>query len=209
MSGPSVATIKRLFAVSGNTCAFPNCTNLLVDVASGKVTARICHIKARQPEGPRYDAGQTEAERHAFDNLLLMCPMHHDVIDSDVETYTVERLWEIKAGHEAGSGGRYELSDEVAAQLLDSLEHYVARRFAYQAARPDEVDPETLAIAREIGDRRGEGADLRNLGNAHRALGQVAPARDCLRGALAIFEEIKSPDAERVRRWLAELEDER
>jgi hypothetical protein len=47
MSGLSVATIKRLFAVSGNTCAYSGCANPLVDVASGKVTARICPIKAR------------------------------------------------------------------------------------------------------------------------------------------------------------------
>ena len=90
MAGPSAPTIKRLFAVSGNTCAFPGCNIPLVDATSGKVTARICHIKARQPGGPRYDAQQTEDERHAFENLVLMCPMHHDVIDSDAETYTVE-----------------------------------------------------------------------------------------------------------------------
>jgi hypothetical protein len=60
-----------------------------------------------------------------------MCPIHLDVIDSDVETYTVDRLREIKAGHEAENGGRYELSDEIAGQLLDSLERYVARPLAY------------------------------------------------------------------------------
>ena len=94
MAGASVATVKRLFAVSGNRCAFPGCALPLVDEASGKVTGRICHIKADSPGGPRYDPEQSEKKRHGFDNLVLMCSLHHDVIDSNAEAYTVERLLE-------------------------------------------------------------------------------------------------------------------
>lgn len=42
-------------------------------------------------------------ERHAYANLVLMCPTHHTVIDDDEEAYTVERLCKIKAAHEAQS----------------------------------------------------------------------------------------------------------
>ena len=70
MSSPSVATIKRLFAVTGNKCAFPRCPLALVDEASGKVTGRICHIKARQVGGPRFDRDQSDDERNAFENLI-------------------------------------------------------------------------------------------------------------------------------------------
>jgi hypothetical protein len=56
------------------------------------------------------------------------------------------------------------------------------------------------------GARRGEGADLGHLGNAYAALGRAAQTRDCLSQALAILEAAKSPDAKRVRTWLAELE---
>jgi len=118
MAGPSVATVKRLFAVSGNRCAFPGCALPLVDEASGKVTGRVCHIKADSPGGLRYDAGQNEKERHGFANLVLMCPMHHDVIDSDTEKYTMERLLEIKAQHEARFAGGAEPSGAIARQLL-------------------------------------------------------------------------------------------
>jgi len=118
MAGPSVATVKRLFAVSGNRCAFPGCTLPLVDDASGKVTGRICHIKADSSGGPRYDADQSDDERHGFANLVLMCPLHHDVIDSEVKTYTVEKLLEIKARHEARYTGGAQPSDDVARQFL-------------------------------------------------------------------------------------------
>lgn len=121
-SGPSVATIKRLFAVSGNECAFPKCTVPLVDQASGKVTGRICHIKGRNPGSPRYDPKQGDAERHAFDNLLLMCPIHHDVIDADEGSYTVARLQAIKSSHEASHPTGPEQADDIARQFLASIE---------------------------------------------------------------------------------------
>jgi hypothetical protein len=121
MSGPSLATTKRLFAVSGNLCAFPNCRNALVDAESGKVTGRICHIKARSEDGPRYDPQQSDDERHGFANLVLMCPIHHDVIDADPDSYTVERLLQLKTKHEALHAAGPEADEEVAAQFLVNL----------------------------------------------------------------------------------------
>ena len=53
---------------------------------------------------------------------------------------------------------------------------------------------------------RGEGSQLGNLGLAYRHLGQVEKARPMLAQSLAIFEEIQSPSAELVRKWLAELD---
>jgi hypothetical protein len=101
MGKPSVATQKRLFAVSGNRCAFRQCPQPLVDEASGKVTARICHIKGNKPTSKRHDPAQSEEDRQGFDNLVLMCPVHHDVIDADHVTYTEGVLRAIKAEHEA------------------------------------------------------------------------------------------------------------
>jgi hypothetical protein len=114
----SVRIVKRLFAVSGNRCAFPGCKIPLVDPVSGKVTGRICHIKAHSPGGPRYDPLQTDEERHGYANLLLMCPIHHDVIDTDVDSYTVERLQTIKAQHEAQHADGSEPSDQVVEKIL-------------------------------------------------------------------------------------------
>jgi hypothetical protein len=118
MTTPKPSTIKRLFAVSGNQCAFPRCPLPLVDEASGKVTGRTCHIKAQKPGGPRHDHNQSDEERHAFENLLILCPIHHDVVDSDVESYTVERLLQIKEEHEKNHLNGDEPSDEIAHALI-------------------------------------------------------------------------------------------
>lgn len=60
------------------------------------------------------------------------------------------------------------------------------------------------AIAREIGDRKGEGNALGNLGIAYKDLGESRKAIDYAKSALAIFEQIESPHAEKVRKWLEE-----
>ena len=118
MKSPSSKTIKKLFAVSGNLCAFPECEIPLVDNLSGKVTGKICHIKGRKSSAPRYDPKQSDKEKHGFNNLLLMCPIHHDVIDDDSESYTVSRLKNIKDKHEALYKDGKEPTDKIAKQFL-------------------------------------------------------------------------------------------
>ncbi|MDA1967651.1 hypothetical protein QUF93_11810 [Bacillus hominis] len=113
---PTPSTIKRLFALSGNQCAFPKCKNKLVE--GKKVTGKICHIKARSEGGPRYDLNQDADERRGFDNLILMCPIHHDVIDSDVESYTVERLIALKKNHNNNPINEDEVSIDIVNQLI-------------------------------------------------------------------------------------------
>ena len=51
----------------------------------------------------------------------------------------------------------------------------------------------------EIGDSRGEGNHLGNLGIAYYSLGQVEQAWRYWQASLQIYEEIKSPNAATVR----------
>src|SRR5262245_30551379 len=119
--GPSESSIKRLFALSRNRCSFPDCTTAIVQT-SGTVTGKICHIKARSPGGPRYDPAQTNEERHAFQNLILLCSVHHDIVDAEPEKFTVELLGEIKEMHERD--GDIELSMDGARQVRRLMDSY-------------------------------------------------------------------------------------
>ena len=56
---------------SKRAAPFPRCPLPLVDISSGKVTGRICHIKAQKSGGPRYDPDQTDEEQH---DLLCHLP---------------------------------------------------------------------------------------------------------------------------------------
>jgi tetratricopeptide (TPR) repeat protein len=66
---------------------------------------------------------------------------------------------------------------------------------------------QALAISREIGDRRKEAQWLAGLGRAYSALGQVEQAKRYLLQSLEILEDIKSPNAEQVKRDLAEFDE--
>jgi HNH endonuclease len=98
-SGPSVSDIKVLFARSGDRCAFPKCGATLAD--GGTVLGEICHIKGAKPGAARYDPDQSPEQRHTTENLILLCPTHHTVIDADEEAYTVGRIKKMKVDHEA------------------------------------------------------------------------------------------------------------
>lgn len=82
------------------------------------MTGIICHIKGRNKRGPRYDSKQTEQERHAFANLVLLCTRHSKVIDTEVERFPVELLQEIKAIHEREGAIEISRADSMKAELL-------------------------------------------------------------------------------------------
>jgi len=60
---------------------------------------------------------------------------------------------------------------------------------------------QALAIAREVGDRQGEGIWLTNLGDAYRQLGQVKKAIKYHERALTIAHEIGDRHGEALGSW--------
>ncbi len=115
MAEPTEKTIKRLFALSGNICAYPRCQLPIVESA-GTIIGEICHIKARHAGGPRFDLAQSEEDRHAFNNLILLCRNHHKVIDSEPDLYTVDALAEMKLIHEDVAGRNEKQEDGFFAK---------------------------------------------------------------------------------------------
>jgi hypothetical protein len=116
-SSPTIRTVKRLFALSGNECAFPNCSTPLIDKQSKSVIGQICHIKGEKPKAPRYDPKQTNKQRHSFDNLILLCSAHHKVVDDDESAYTVEDLLNMKHNHESIHEGNWEIDKEMSEKF--------------------------------------------------------------------------------------------
>ncbi len=117
LNSPSLRTVKRLFAVSQNQCAFPQCTTPMVDKTSSSVLGQICHIKGEKCGSARFDEDQPDAERQGFDNLILLCGSHHKIIDDDEVKYTVRRLRKMKKDHE-NPRGRMRLTDSQAKEMI-------------------------------------------------------------------------------------------
>jgi hypothetical protein len=97
--------MKLLFLLSGGICAFPNCGRSLVEpgtLANGPVSiGEVAHIVAESRQGPRGGEPMSEEERNQHINLLLLCPNHHRVVDSQPHTYSVAVLRQMKLDHEA------------------------------------------------------------------------------------------------------------
>src|SRR5689334_10364450 len=95
---PNLPTIKTLFALSRNVCSYTACEAKLTDPSRRSVRARIAHIAGENPGSARYDPLMTDDQRRSFENLMLLCPNHHNLIDDlDPDGHTVERLREMKA----------------------------------------------------------------------------------------------------------------
>ena len=121
----SPRTLKVLFALSGNQCAHPECTNTLIEPATEKsdtlVAAHICHIYAISTDGPRGKAGLTEKELNAPENLILLCRNHHVVVDGQHVTYPADMLKEWKQRHELEMQKR--LSADLESVQPDIFSH--------------------------------------------------------------------------------------
>ncbi len=69
---PVPQTLRRLFLTSGNLCAFPGCSEQIIDVA-GHFVGQLCHIEGAEPGGERFNSHMTNEDRRQFENLMLMC----------------------------------------------------------------------------------------------------------------------------------------
>ncbi len=97
---PAVPTIKILWAKSGNRCAFPGCSQALVEEATAldgsQVVGEMAHIVAHsKDDGPRSDPEFPRDKIDLPENLILLCPTHHTIVDKQANSYTVAdlRVW--------------------------------------------------------------------------------------------------------------------
>ncbi len=88
----------------GNRCAIPECRKELIIDSIGNdqksIIGERAHIKGEKPTSARYDPNMTSAERNNHQNLIILCCDHHKMVDDQPNTYTVEKLLEIKRQHE-------------------------------------------------------------------------------------------------------------
>ena len=98
----STLTIKRLYALSGNHCAFPCCERTFVNWEDDTNFSNICHIEDANPnthKADRFNQNMSDIERADYGNLILLCPNHH-IETNDPSKYTIETLRAMKREHE-------------------------------------------------------------------------------------------------------------
>lgn len=130
-----------MFALSKGTCYFPDCKKRVVEEAAGLqlVAVEIAHIRGAKEGSARYDPTMSDTERAAFNNLMLMCSIHHKLIDGQKSgEYPVELLEQWKTDHERGMGTPL-AGDITYDNLEELLESFMAR---FGPVRDIEVDLE-------------------------------------------------------------------
>jgi len=98
-------THKMLWGRSGNMCAFPDCKKILVidetSTDDPSVIGEEAHIIAKEKNGPRGENPLSIEQRDMYDNLILLCSVHHKIIDDQVNEYSIDKLHKFKDNHES------------------------------------------------------------------------------------------------------------
>jgi len=120
---PLPTVIKALFARSGNECAFPGCTQRLVN-QKNQFIGQLCHIEAANAGGERYNEHQNDDDRRAYENLILFCYPHH-IETNDVRAFSLQELRRMKSAHEQKFQTQsFNVSDDLVSKLMSDMESY-------------------------------------------------------------------------------------
>jgi hypothetical protein len=93
--------IKKLWGLSAGHCNFPGCGIDCIPFLKNEdivVIGEMAHIIARKAGGPRGEKGKEED--NTYDNLILLCPTHHTLIDKASENYSIDEIKEWKNQYE-------------------------------------------------------------------------------------------------------------
>lgn len=102
-SKPGTKTALLVYARAAGRCQFRGCNrNITEDLLTGTQDnfANIAHIIASSPHGPRGSSMLSHEKSDQLENLILLCPEHHKLIDAHPKEYSVEMLMEMKNEHE-------------------------------------------------------------------------------------------------------------
>lgn len=138
---------KILWARAHNSCAY--CKRPLVEDATDddleSVVGDEAHIVAQSGKGPR--AGLIpDSEIDRYENLILLCKVHHKLIDDQPVTYTVERLREMKREHERWTEEKIRSDTGVAVHVESISRPYADSKgnapeiFAHVPENTEEID---------------------------------------------------------------------
>ncbi len=114
----SSSLIKVLYAKSGNMCAFPKCNCTLT---SDKNQSEMAHIISAKPTGPRHDPNFNNGNYDVEQNIILLCPTHHTMIDKDETTYSVDVLKTMKTEHENRIHNSIQPSERIDNFIIEFL----------------------------------------------------------------------------------------
>ena len=145
-------TRKLLWGRSGSRCAF--CRARLIMQATPQGGASIvgdeCHVVSGRRDGPRYDPSLPSDEVDSYSNLILLCRVHHKMVDDQSETFTADILRQLKENHERWV--RESLDAAASSTDLLSADPLVAAFQKVKSAMPDLLSEMKADLSGEGGE---------------------------------------------------------
>lgn len=139
--------IKLVWGSSGGYCAFIGCTQRLIVEGTGVDPAvplgELAHIVGHSSsKGPRKDPNYPRVKIDQPDNLILLCPTHHTLVDKQESTYTVEDLRCMKLSHEAKVRTRLEQQVlEIRSQDFEQVLNFLVKANPGAPSAPTQPTP--------------------------------------------------------------------
>lgn len=140
----TTGTERALYAFSGMTCYFPDCSIPVVVFVNDEpvCNVQIAHVRGANTNSPRYDASMTDDERRAFANLILLCTPHHTIVDRLHPTdYPPEELQRWKTQRESDAG-----IDDLALSSLTEDRLVALIEKAVSSAQPERLVTAELGL---------------------------------------------------------------
>lgn len=194
----SIRSRNIIWARAAGRCQFPGCNkDLIGDLIAGKEDRNfgfVAHIVADTEKGPRGDRVRSPLLCDDPANLMLLCGVHHKLIDVDApDDYPEERLLAIKAEHERRIAIVTAIDTDRASHVLrfaagiGALESPIAFEHLSSAMLPDRypatgrntIDIEILGSAITDDENEYWSLQLENLRRQFaRKVGERIEARD-------------------------------
>ena len=189
---PKLSTVKQLFALSGNNCAFPGCYEKMVS-QDGTILGEICHIEAAEPGGEPFNPKSNNEERRSFENLVLFCGVHHKTTNNFAK-YSVDILKKYKADHgKKFHKAPFSVTDETA---YDAINKYMSQQ---NSNRSTGSQINNQAQTQNIGTQIGNQNVYFNNSNSEIPLSDSArPVNKTLQKKLERLKQQASPPKEDV-----------
>ena len=129
---------QLLLSDSGGYCQNPTCNkNVFVFFENGTISniKELAHIIAQKDNGPRGNDQLPATQRDEYENIILLCPNCHTLVDKNPDQFPIEILqqWKIEHSQKIKSlfdvpffDSRKELRDEVKRLLNENYQCFLS-----------------------------------------------------------------------------------
>ena len=158
-------TKLRLFSEAAGHCQQPDCLQPLFPAQMGgdKHIAEMAHVIPHGESGPRHEERPAEEfDADCFENLILLCPTCHTIIDKDPSGYSRGTLLGWKSSHLAALANKqgiraYDERGQARAAVVAAMAENKAiwKEFAPSDGSSFEYDPESEAAKTWVQRMRG------------------------------------------------------